>query len=34
MSIKVQNITKLYENQKALNDVSFEVNSGEVVGFL
>ncbi len=34
MSIKVQNITKLYGKQKALNDVSFEVNSGEVVGFL
>jgi ABC-2 type transport system ATP-binding protein len=34
MSIKVQNITKLYGTQKALNDVSFEVNSGEVVGFL
>ncbi|MFI5163733.1 MAG: gliding motility-associated ABC transporter ATP-binding subunit GldA [Bacteroidia bacterium] len=34
MSIKVQNITKLYGKQKALNDVSFEVHSGEVVGFL
>ncbi len=34
MSIKVQNITKLYDKQKALNNVSFEVNSGEVVGFL
>jgi len=34
MSIKVQNITKLYSKQKALSDVSFEVNSGEVVGFL
>jgi len=34
MSIKVQNITKVYGKQKALNDVSFEVNSGEVVGFL
>lgn len=34
MSIKVQNITKIYGKQKALNDVSFEVNSGEVVGFL
>ena len=34
MSIKVQNITKLYGKQKALNDVSFEVNSGEVIGFL
>ena len=34
MSIKVQNITKIYGEQKALNDVSFEVNSGEVIGFL
>ncbi len=34
MSIKVQNITKVYGKQKALNGVSFEVNSGEVVGFL
>ena len=34
MSIKVQNITKVYGEQKALNDISFEVNEGEVVGFL
>lgn len=34
MSIKVNNITKLYGTQKALNDVSFEVNASEVVGFL
>lgn len=34
MSIKVSNITKLYGDQKALNNISFEVNSGEVVGFL
>lgn len=34
MSIKVQNITKVYGKQKALNDVSFEVSTGEVVGFL
>ena len=34
MSIKVQNITKLYGSQKALDDVSFEINSGEIVGFL
>lgn len=34
MSIKVNNITKLYGAQKALNNVSFEVNSGEIVGFL
>lgn len=34
MSIKVNNISKLYCAQKALNNVSFEVNSGEIVGFL
>jgi len=34
MSIVVQNITKVYGEQKALNDVSFEVKSGEIVGFL
>lgn len=34
MSIKVQHIFRLYGKQKALNDVSFGVNSGEVVGFL
>jgi ABC-2 type transport system ATP-binding protein len=34
MSIKVHNITKVYGQQKALDDVSFEVSSGQVVGFL
>lgn len=34
MSIKVENITKIYGSQKALNNVSFEVGTGEVVGFL
>ncbi|MFO8086311.1 MAG: gliding motility-associated ABC transporter ATP-binding subunit GldA [Bacteroidales bacterium] len=34
MSIKVQGITKLYGEQKALDDVSFEVSKGEVVGLL
>lgn len=34
MSIKVSNITKTYGVQNALNDVSFEVNTGEIVGFL
>jgi ABC-2 type transport system ATP-binding protein len=34
MSIKIKNITKLYGKQKALNNVSFEVKSGEIVGFL
>ncbi|MGB0390135.1 MAG: gliding motility-associated ABC transporter ATP-binding subunit GldA [Salibacteraceae bacterium] len=34
MSIVVQNITKIYGEQKALNDVSFEIKQGEIVGFL
>lgn len=34
MSIKANNITKLYGKQKALDNVSFEVNTGEIVGFL
>jgi ABC-2 type transport system ATP-binding protein len=34
MSIKVSNVTKLYGKQKALDNVSFEVNTGEIVGFL
>lgn len=34
MSISVRHITKLYGQQKALDDVSFEIGSSEVVGFL
>lgn len=34
MSIKVKNAVKLYGTQRALNDVSFSISSGEVVGFL
>ncbi|HET7818616.1 MAG TPA: gliding motility-associated ABC transporter ATP-binding subunit GldA [Bacteroidia bacterium] len=34
MSVVVENITKEYGTQKALNNISFHVNSGEVVGFL
>lgn len=34
MSIVVQGVTKLYGEQKALNNVSFEVKTGEIVGFL
>ena len=34
MSILVNNITKLYGTQRALDDVSFEVKTGEIVGFL
>lgn len=34
MSIVVKNVTKLYGKQKALDQVSFTVNPGEIVGFL
>ena len=34
MAIKVEGITKLYGEQKALNNVSFSVPKGQVVGFL
>lgn len=34
MSITVQGVTKLYGEQKALNDVSFHINTGEIVAFL
>lgn len=34
MSIKVEHVTKIYGTQKALDDVSFEVKKGEVLGFL
>ena len=34
MSISAKNITKLYGKQKALNNVSFSIGSGEIVGFL
>jgi ABC-2 type transport system ATP-binding protein len=34
MSIVVQGVTKLYGEQKALNNISFEVKTGEIVGFL
>jgi ABC-2 type transport system ATP-binding protein len=34
MSIKVEHITKIYGTQRALNDISFEIKTGEVVGFL
>lgn len=34
MSISVQNITKLYGTQRALDGISFEVSTGEIVGFI
>ncbi len=34
MSIKVEGVSKLYGDQKALDQVSFEIKPGEIVGFL
>jgi len=34
MSIVVQGVSKLYGVQKALNNISFEVRTGEIVGFI
>lgn len=34
MSIIVKGVTKLYGEQKAVNDLSFSINMGEIVGFL
>ena len=34
MSITVNNLTKNYGAQKAVDDISFSVNKGEIVGFL
>jgi ABC-2 type transport system ATP-binding protein len=34
MSIKVQQLTKIYGEQKAIDNISFEVNQGEILGFL
>lgn len=34
MSIEVKNISKVYGEQKALNNVSFSIKKGEIVGFL
>lgn len=34
MSIEVKNVSKFYGKQKALDSISFSINSGEIVGFL
>jgi len=34
MSIEVKNLLKVYGEQKAVNDISFKVGKGEIVGFL
>ncbi|WP_235295882.1 gliding motility-associated ABC transporter ATP-binding subunit GldA [Portibacter marinus] len=34
MSIEIRNVTKVYGDQKAIKNISFSVNKGEIVGFL
>jgi len=34
VSICVENLTKTYGKQQAVNNISFEINTGEIVGFL
>jgi len=34
MSVSVNNLTKKYQNQRAVDNISFEVKTGEVLGFL
>lgn len=34
MDIKIKNLTKTYGYQKAVDDISFEVKTGEILGFL
>jgi len=34
MSVEIQNLTKIYGTQKAVNDLSFSAKKGEIVGFL
>lgn len=34
MDIKIQNLTKSYGPQKAVDNISFDVHTGEIVGFL
>ncbi len=34
MSISVSSLTKIYGTQKAVNDISFNIGKGEIVGFL
>lgn len=34
MSVSVNNLTKKYQNQRAVDNITFEVKTGEVLGFL
>ncbi|MCP4268296.1 MAG: ATP-binding cassette domain-containing protein, partial [Candidatus Brocadiaceae bacterium] len=32
--IRVETLSRLYQNQRAINQLSFSLNAGEVLGFL
>ena len=34
MAVKIQQLTKLFGKQKAIDNISFQANEGEIVGFL
>ena len=34
MSVEISHLTKIYGQQKAIDDISFVINTGEIVGFL
>ena len=34
MSLQLKNLTKIYGEQKAVNEISFDIRQGEIVGFL
>ena len=34
MDLKIESLSKSFGNQKAVDNISFEVRSGEIVGFL
>ncbi len=34
MSLSASHLTKIYDRQRAVNDISFAVEKGEIVGFL
>jgi len=34
MSVKVSNLSKIYGEQRAVNNITFEARKGEILGFL
>jgi ABC-2 type transport system ATP-binding protein len=34
MSVEVNGLTKIYGEQRAVDNISFKINKGEIVGFL